>query len=56
MGHQGGRYIWQLGGAEEFIVCWKTLDDSQEPARIEGPLIAEFRAHYGRRPIGNLKD
>lgn len=56
VGHQGGRYIWQLGGAEEFIVCWKTLDDSQDPATVESALIAEFRAHYGRRPIGNLKD
>ena len=53
--HQGGRYIWQLDAAEEFIVCWKTLD-SEDPAAFESALIAEFRAHYGRRPLGNLKD
>lgn len=56
VGHQGGRYIWQLGDAEEFRVCWKTLGDGEDPATVESALIAEFRAHYGRRPIGNLKD
>lgn len=56
VGHQGGRYIWQLGGAEEFVVCWKTLDDSEDPATVESALIAEFRDHYGRRPVGNLKN
>jgi len=56
VGHQGGRYIWQLDGAEEFVVCWKALSDAENPATVESALIAEFRSHYGRRPIGNLKD
>jgi hypothetical protein len=34
---------------------WKTLD-SGDPGVVESGLIAEFRNHYGRRPLGNLKD
>lgn len=55
VGHQGGRYIWQAAGAGEFIVCWMETPD-ENPAVVESALIAEFRAHYGARPIGNLKD
>lgn len=55
VGHQGGRYIWQLAEASEFIVCWMETSD-QNPAVVESALIAEFRAHHGARPIGNLKD
>jgi hypothetical protein len=55
VGHQGGRYIWQLADASEFIVCWMETPD-ENPAVAESALIAEFRARYGARPIGNLKD
>lgn len=53
VGHQGGRYIWQVAG--QFIACWMETP-GENPAVLESALIAEFRAHYGARPIGNLKD
>ena len=55
VGHRGGRYIWQIDGADEFVVAWRMIKD-EDPAVVESRLIAEFREHYGRRPIGNLKE
>ena len=55
VGHQGGRYIWQVVGASMFIVCWMETP-GENPAVVESALIAEFRARYGARPLGNLKD
>jgi hypothetical protein len=53
--HHGGRYIWQLAGAEHLLVCWKVLAD-EKPADVEGQLIQEFKARYGKRPFANLRD
>ncbi len=55
VGHQGGRYIWQLEEAEELTVCWKTIEGI-EPATVETNLIKEFTRYYGKRPFANLKD
>jgi hypothetical protein len=55
VGHQGGRYIWQLADASDSSsVGWRHPMSLR--AVVESALIAEFRAHYGGRPIGNLKD
>lgn len=55
VGHQGGRYIWQLEEAEELYVCWKTIEGI-EPAMVETNLIKEFTRYYGKGPFANLKD
>ncbi len=55
VGHQGGRYIWQLEEAEELTMCWKTIEGI-EPETVETNLIKEFTRYYGKRPFANLKD
>ncbi|WP_204987502.1 hypothetical protein [Sphingobacterium bovisgrunnientis] len=55
VGHWGGRYIWQLEGVANLIVCWKEILSS-EPAEVETQLIKEFTRFYGKRPFANLKD
>lgn len=50
--HKGGRYLWQVRGSSEFVVCW--LEDPT-PRASEKTLIAEFKAaHDGARPFANL--
>lgn len=55
VGHWGGRYVWQLAGAENLLDCWKEIL-SPEPAEVETQLIKEFTRFYGKRPFANLKD
>ncbi len=55
VGHRGGRYIWQLEGPDQLVLCWKpTLEE--EPRDVEAKLIATFREMYGKRPFANLQD
>jgi len=53
VGHQGGRYIWQLADAADLQVCWKRSDD---PRGTESAMLAAFVQQYGRRPFANLTD
>lgn len=50
--HQGGRRIWQLADADTFVLAWQ-IAHGDTPEEIEGQLIREFVAAYGRKPIGN---
>lgn len=52
VGHQGGRRIWQLSDADEYVIAWMVTTDD-DPKDVEGDLLREFVATYGRRPIGN---
>lgn len=54
IGHQGGRFIWQIENNQDLIVCWKTLKDD-EPSDMEKDLIKDFIAQYGKLPFANLK-
>ncbi len=52
IGHKGGRYLWQVRGSSEFVVCWR---EDPTPRASEKTLIAEFKAaHAGARPFANL--
>jgi len=49
--HWGGRLIWQLGGAEALLLCWKAVPS---PRATEADLIQEFVAAHGKKPFANL--
>jgi len=54
VGHRGGRVLWQVEGAERFIISWRQLPD-EDPYTVEQDMIAEFRArNFGKRPFANL--
>lgn len=53
-GHWGGRYIWQLAGADQLLVCWKPIEGN--PRAVESDYIQEFVSYYGCRPFANLDD
>lgn len=52
VGHQGGRRIWQLADADEYILSWLPTP-GRDPEVLEAQLLSAFVAHYGKRPIGN---
>ena len=55
VGHRGGRYIWQLRGAERLLVCWMNVAD-EDPRKVELELIEAFKSAYsGRLPFANLR-
>jgi|SRR5258708_6868194 len=53
VGHRGGRLLWQVEDAQEFVVAWKEISDDI-PRRQEKAMIAAFHKKYGRRPFANL--
>jgi hypothetical protein len=54
VGHRGGRYIWQLGEANDLLVCWRVLPDV-DPENFEKDLILPFENVYDRMPFANLR-
>lgn len=53
IGHWGGRLIWQLKGASDLLVCWKSLPND-DPRETEKQLIGKFVAEFSKRPFANL--
>ena len=55
--HQGGRLVWQLADAADFLFAWRPLRDGFDSARAdEVDMIARFRATYGKPPFANDPD
>lgn len=52
--HWGGRYIWQIAGAQDLVIYWKSTPN-QEPREVERALIDDFKQTYGRLPFANLR-
>ena len=50
--HQGGRYLWQVQGSEDFLVAWKSDGD---PVSAEVQLQEAFIHAYGALPFANLR-
>ena len=51
--HWGGRYIWQMVGSREFLVCWRPIPGSMDPRSVEAGLLKEFEKQYGKLPFAN---
>lgn len=51
LGHWGGRYLWQLKGAERFRVGWILTEDFAE---AEAELLHSFMGAFGALPFANL--
>ncbi|MEK6719817.1 MAG: hypothetical protein AABZ33_04000 [Chloroflexota bacterium] len=51
VGHQGGRYLWQVAGADEFLIAWRAAED---PTAEENRLLADFFEAYGAYPFANI--
>lgn len=52
VGHQGGRRIWQLADADEYVLSWLPTP-GWDPEVLEAQLLRAFVAEYGKWPIGN---
>lgn len=50
--HWGGRYVWQLEGAAELRVSWRTTVAALT-ASLRAALIDAFISEHHRRPYGN---
>ena len=51
--HWGGRLIWQLEGAERFLVAWRILARDEIPVDVETAMIKDFHDAYGKPPYAN---
>lgn len=54
VGHWGGRLIWQLTDANDFLIAWRTMEGS-EPRVAELELLDDFGRIAGRLPFANLR-
>jgi hypothetical protein len=51
VGHQGGRYLWQVADSDEFLVAWRAVED---PTAEENRLLAAFFEINGAYPFANI--
>lgn len=52
IGHWGGRYVWQVADAFDYLVAWRTTDEN--PVEVENQLVNEFETLFGCLPFGNI--
>jgi hypothetical protein len=51
VGHQGGRYLWQLDDSDALVVAWRP---ERDPTAAENHLLASFLDAFGRLPFANI--
>jgi hypothetical protein len=51
--HWGGRLIWQLAEAQDLLVAWRVVADTESPLAEERRLIAAFRTDHCKPPFAN---
>lgn len=51
VGHQGGRYLWQVSGSDAFLVAWRSVDD---PTSEENRLLKAFFEVHRAYPFANI--
>jgi hypothetical protein len=51
--HWGGRPLWRLKGAEQFVISWRALPDKDQ-RKVEKRMIDDFKRRFGKRPFANL--
>jgi hypothetical protein len=51
IGHQGGRYVWQVQGSNDFVVCWTKEANARS---VEIRLLNQFERAHGKLPFANL--
>jgi hypothetical protein len=56
VGHQGGRYIWQLEDSDDLLVAWKRCSENQTAGSLEAELVTVFKAEHRRLPFANIAD
>jgi hypothetical protein len=52
VGHSGGRRIWQLSDADDYVLAWLPTP-SDDCGNVEAELLSDFKKRHGRLPIGN---
>lgn len=53
VGHWGGRLVWQIDGAEQFLIAWCTTIDYKNGKK---ELLRVFKSRFGKFPFANLQD
>jgi hypothetical protein len=51
VGHQGGRYLWQVSDSGQFLVAW--LADPEATA-LENEMLSAFASRWGGYPFANI--
>ena len=51
VGHQGGRYLWQLAGSERLLIAWRA---DQQPTLVENEMLIAFAVRWGGYPFANI--
>jgi len=51
VGHQGGRYLWQVEGSDDYRYAWRPASD---PTANENDLLTAFHIDYGAYPFANI--
>ena len=51
VGHEGGRYLWQLPESERLLIAWRADD---HPTNLENEMLIAFAAYWGGYPFANI--